>query len=113
MKSARYVTVGVHLMTDFAIRKQSGKPFKWLVAFPFARYPRGFEGGGRVLVTGRYRVESDNADDVVAESSTFKTMERAKALALHRLAYGYECRVVDLATGHKVFPREEDDLCTA
>jgi hypothetical protein len=66
-----------------------------------------------VLATGRYRVESDNVEDAIVESSTFKTIERAKALALHRLAYGYECCVVDLATGHKVFPCEEDDVCVA
>jgi hypothetical protein len=70
-----------------------------------------------VLVPGRYRVEcgeSQDVDDIPVESSTFKTIDRAKALALCRLAYGYECSVVDLATGRRVFPceeREDDDAC--
>ena len=58
-------------------------------------------------------MEHDDDDELPAESSTFTTIERAKALALRQLAYGYRSRVLDLATGAQVFPREDTESLSA
>lgn len=60
----------------------------------------------------RYRVEHDD-DELFAEPVTFQTIEGAKALALHKLAYGYRSRVLDLVTGTQVFPPLDTDSLVA
>ena len=70
---------------------------------------KGNPGELDVHVENRYLVEHENDDDIPTESSTFRTIERAKAVALQKLAYGYRSRVLDLVTGAQVFPPEQPD----
>ena len=55
---------------------------------------------------GRYRVVDD--DEEITEPRDFACQERAKAVALNKLAYGYRSRVLDLVTGLQVFPPADD-----
>ena len=74
---------------------------------------KGNLGESQVQARNRYVVEHDNDDEIATESSTFRTIEPAKALALQKLAYGYRSRVLDLVTGTQVFPPEEADTGSA
>jgi hypothetical protein len=55
-------------------------------------------------------VECSDAD-APNEWSCFQTKDLAKGQALRGLAYGYNCRVVDIVTGQKVFPCDPEEEC--
>ncbi len=51
----------------------------------------------------RYLVVGEDAEGTF-EPSSHHSIDRAKALALGQLAYGYTCWIIDQVTGEQVFP---------